>query len=62
MPCSRSVNVSTGTLAPSERSCCAASLEFGIYALYPSRKHVSPKVRLLIDYLVASLKRKTWSD
>lgn len=31
------------------------SLEFGIYALYPTRKHVAPKVRLLIDFLMASL-------
>jgi DNA-binding transcriptional LysR family regulator len=38
------------------------SLEFGIYALYPSRKHVAPKVRLLIDFLVAALKRKSWTD
>jgi DNA-binding transcriptional LysR family regulator len=27
------------------------SLELGIYAVYPSRKHVSPKVRALIDFL-----------
>lgn len=27
------------------------SLELGIYALYPTRKHVSPKVRALIDFL-----------
>lgn len=38
------------------------SLEFGIYAVYPSRKHVPPKVRLLIDYLVAALKKKTWPE
>lgn len=30
------------------------SVEFGIYAVYPSRKHVSPKVRSLIDFLVAA--------
>lgn len=30
------------------------SLAFGIYALYPTRKHVAPKVRLLIDFLTAS--------
>ena len=28
-----------------------SSLELGIYAVYPTRKHVLPKVRLLIDYL-----------
>lgn len=27
------------------------SLEMGIYAVYPTRKHVSPKVRVLIDFL-----------
>jgi len=27
------------------------SLEIGIYAVYPTRKHVSPKVRALIDFL-----------
>lgn len=27
------------------------SLELGIYALYPTRKHVAPKVRALIDFL-----------
>ena len=32
------------------------SLEFGIYALFPTRKHVVPKVRLLIDYLAQSFK------
>lgn len=30
------------------------SLEFGIYAVYPTRKHVAPKVRRLIDFLAAS--------
>jgi DNA-binding transcriptional LysR family regulator len=38
------------------------SLELGIYALYPTRKHVLPKVRLLIDYLVASFADRTWGD
>ena len=32
------------------------SAELGVYAVYPSRKHVPPKVRLLIDYLAARLK------
>ena len=38
------------------------SLELGIYALYPSRKHVSPKVRLLIDFLVEALRTRRWPD
>jgi len=29
------------------------SIELGIYALYPTRKHVAPKVRALIDFLAA---------
>ncbi|WP_159688830.1 LysR family transcriptional regulator [Cognatazoarcus halotolerans] len=27
------------------------SLEFGIFAMYPTRKHVAPKVRALVDFL-----------
>ena len=27
------------------------SIEIGIYAVYPTRKFVSPKVRVLIDFL-----------
>lgn len=37
-------------------------IELGVYALYPTRKHVLPKVRLLVDYLVAALKKKSWPD
>jgi len=33
------------------------SYELGVYAVYPSRKHLLPKVRLLIDYLAAALQR-----
>ncbi len=29
------------------------SIELGIYAVYPTRKHVSAKVRALIDFLAA---------
>jgi DNA-binding transcriptional LysR family regulator len=36
------------------------SIEFGIYAVYPSRKHVLPKVRLLIDYLAQSFAKRHW--
>jgi DNA-binding transcriptional LysR family regulator len=38
------------------------SLELGVYALYPSRKHVLPKVRLLIDYLAQAFADKVWPD
>ena len=37
-------------------------LELGIYAVYPTRKHVSPKVRLLIDFLVEAFKQPRWRD
>jgi len=38
------------------------SLELGIYAIYPTRKHVSPKVLALIDFLTTHLARPgaTW--
>jgi len=32
------------------------SIEFGIYAVYPTRQYVSPKVRALIDFLVTALR------
>ena len=38
------------------------AMDLGIYAMYPTRKHVLPKVRLLIDYLVDAFKVKPWSD
>ena len=28
------------------------SIALGIYAIYPTRKHVAPKVRALVDFLV----------
>lgn len=31
------------------------SIEFGIYAVYPTRQYVSPKVRAMIDFLAAEL-------
>ena len=36
------------------------SLELGIYAVYPSRKHMLPKARLLIDYLAESFRSPAW--
>jgi hypothetical protein len=32
--------------------------ELGVHAVYPSRKHLLPKVRLLIDYLAGALERQ----
>lgn len=34
---------------------------FGVYAVYPSKKHVSPKVRALVDFLMHKLSNKRWS-
>ena len=36
------------------------SIELGIYALYPSRKFVLPKVRALVDLLSAAFSDATW--
>lgn len=36
------------------------SIELGIYAVYSSRKHISPKIRLLIDFLVEWFKKERW--
>lgn len=37
------------------------SIELGIYAVYPSRKHLTPKVRVLIDFLVAAFQLQRWT-
>ncbi len=34
--------------------------EFGIYAIYPSRKFVAPKVRLMIDFLLEQFRNAHW--
>ena len=31
------------------------SIELGVYAVYPTRKHLSPKVRALIEFLTQRL-------
>jgi DNA-binding transcriptional LysR family regulator len=36
------------------------SIELGIYAVYPTRRHVTPKVRLLIDFLVEAFRVPAW--
>lgn len=36
------------------------SVELGDYAVYPSRKFVSPKVRLMIDFLVEAFRARPW--
>jgi len=37
------------------------SIELGIYAVYPSRRHVTAKVRLMIDFLVAAFRAPAWA-
>lgn len=36
------------------------SIELGVYAVYPSRKFVSPKVRLMIEFLVNAFRMRAW--
>jgi len=36
--------------------------ELGVYAVYPSRKFVAPKVRVLIDFLVESFAEPPWDN
>jgi DNA-binding transcriptional LysR family regulator len=38
------------------------SLELGVYAVYPSRKHLTPKVRAMINFLVAAFRVRAWPD
>lgn len=38
------------------------SIELGIYAVYPSRKQLAPKVRLLVDFLVEAVRERAWPD
>ncbi|MES3000919.1 MAG: LysR family transcriptional regulator [Pseudomonadota bacterium] len=34
--------------------------ELGIYAIYPSRKHLPPKTRLLVDFLATAFAKPPW--
>lgn len=36
------------------------SVDLGVYAVYPTRKYVPPKVRALIEFLAQSLQENTW--
>jgi DNA-binding transcriptional LysR family regulator len=38
------------------------SIDLGVYAVYASRKHMTPKVRLLIDFLVDAFRGRTWTS
>ena len=36
------------------------SIELGVYAVYPSRKHLAPRVRALIDFLIEAFRTRPW--
>ena len=36
------------------------SSELGVYAVYPSRKFVSPKLRLMIEFLLNAFRMRAW--
>lgn len=36
------------------------STELGVYAVYPSRRHLTPKVRVLVDFLVDAFRMRAW--
>ena len=38
------------------------SFELGVYAVYPSRKHLTPKVRALIDFMASAFSMHGWPD
>jgi len=38
------------------------STELGVYAVYPSRKHLTPKVRVLVDFLVEAFRTREESE
>jgi DNA-binding transcriptional LysR family regulator len=38
------------------------SVEFGIFAVYPTRQYVSPKVRAMIDFLSKEFKTVSWCN
>jgi DNA-binding transcriptional LysR family regulator len=38
------------------------SITLGVFAVYPSRKHLTPKLRVLIDFLVDAFRRRTWPE
>jgi DNA-binding transcriptional LysR family regulator len=37
------------------------SVELGVYAVYPSRRHLPAKVRVMIDFLVQAFRSCTWA-
>ncbi|MGE0014314.1 MAG: hypothetical protein AB7S62_19040 [Azoarcus sp.] len=52
-------DLAQGRLVEVLPECLLGSLD--VYAVYPSRKHLSVKIRVLIDYLVAAFNRPDWA-
>jgi DNA-binding transcriptional LysR family regulator len=38
------------------------SIELGVYAVYPSRRHLLPRVRALVDFLAAHFQKPRWPE
>lgn len=36
--------------------------ELGIYAIYPNRRHLTPKVRAMVDFLVDAFRMRGWPE
>ena len=56
--CSEGYHVASGALVevlPQHRS-----IELGVYAVYPSRKHLTAKVRAMIDFLLDAFRMQAW--
>ncbi len=56
-------HLTAGTLEPVllDFEATVSDLDFGIYALYLSRRNLSVKTRLFIDYLATEFSRQDWS-
>lgn len=38
------------------------SIALGVYAVYPTRRHLTPRVRATVDFLVEAFRMKAWPD
>ena len=38
------------------------SIALGVYAVYPTRRHLTPRVRAMVDFLVDAFQMKAWPD
>lgn len=52
-------DLAAGRLVQVLPQCTPAQID--VYAVYPSRKHLSVKVRVLVDYLAEALDRTAWA-